>query len=173
MSDSVVVTVAEQFYGRSMGRTDRSSIVIPAPRERIYAALLDPSALERWLPPGNMRGRVLEFDPRPGGTFRMELTYVDGSTGKSSEHTDITEATFVELIPTERVVQSIVFDSDDPSFAGTMVMTWSLTETAEGTEVEIRADDVPPGISPDDHANGLAASLNNLADYLAAHHPAG
>lgn len=151
-----------------MGRTDRSSIVIPAARERIYAALLDPSALETWLPPDNMRGRVLEFDARPGGVFRMELTYLDGTRGKSAEHSDVTEVTFVELVPGERIVQRVVFDSEDPSFAGTMTMTWSLLETGDGTRVEIRADDVPPGISPEDHASGLAASLSNLASYLSA-----
>jgi uncharacterized protein YndB with AHSA1/START domain len=155
-----------------MGRTDRSSIVIPAPRERIYAALLDPSALETWLPPDNMRGRVLEFDARPGGGYRMELTYLDGSRGKSSEHSDITQVTFVDLLPGERIVQRVAFDSDDPSFAGTMTMTWSLTETRDGTQVEVRADDVPPGIPPDDHASGLVSSLENLAGYLAARPPA-
>jgi uncharacterized protein YndB with AHSA1/START domain len=150
-----------------MGRTDRSSLVIPAARDRVYAALIDPSALEVWLPPGNMTGRVLEFDARPGGAFRMELTYLDGSPGKGSEHSDVTEATFVELVPGERVVQRVVFDSDDPLFAGAMTMTWLLLEAGEGTRVEIRADDVPPGISAEDHAVGLTASLNNLASYLA------
>lgn len=144
--------------------------MIPAAPERIYAALLDPSALETWLPPDNMKGRVLEFDARPGGVFRMELTYLDGSRGKSSDHSDVTEVTFIELVPGERIVQSVVFDSDDPSFSGTMIMTWSLLETGNGTHVEIRADDVPPGISPEEHASGLAASLNNLASYLAAPH---
>jgi hypothetical protein len=32
--------------------------------------------------------------------------------------------------------------------------------------VEIRADDVPDGISAEDHAAGLASSLANLAAYL-------
>lgn len=150
-----------------MGRTDRSSLVVPAGRGRVYAALVDPSALEAWLPPGNMTGRVLEFDARPGGAFRMELTYLDGSPGKSSEHSDVTVATFIELVPCERVVQRVVFDSDDPRFAGTMTMTWSLLDADDGTRVEIRADDVPPGISAEDHAIGLAASLRNLAKYLA------
>lgn len=141
--------------------------MIPATRDRVYAALVDPSALEAWLPPDNMKGRVLEFDVRPGGTFRMELTYLDGSRGKSSEHSDVTDATFVELVPGERIVQRVVFDSDEPRFARTMTMTWLLHDAEEGTRVEIRADDVPPGISAEDHASGLAASLNNLASYLA------
>lgn len=142
--------------------------MVPAAPERVYAALLDPSALEAWLPPGNMKGRVLEFDARPGGAFRMELTYLDGSRGKSSEHSDVTEVTFVELVPGERVVQRVVFDSDDSQFAGAMTMTWSLLAIEGGTRVEIQADDVPPGISSEDHATGLTASLNNLASYLAA-----
>lgn len=142
--------------------------MVPAAPERVYAALLDPSALEAWLPPGNMKGRVLELDARPGGVIRMELTYLDGSRGKSSEHSDVTKVTFVELVPGERVVQRVVFDSEDSQFAGSMTMTWSLLETEGGTRVEIRADDVPSGISSEDHATGLTASLNNLASYLAA-----
>jgi len=115
-----------------------------------------------------MKGRVLELDARPGGVFRMELTYIDGNQGKSSDHSDVTEVTFIELVPGERTVQRVVFDSEDPQFAGAMTMTWSLLETGDGTRVEIRADDVPPGISSEDHATGLTASLNNLASYLAA-----
>jgi len=151
-----------------MGRTDRAELFIAAPRGRIYSALLDPAALESWLPPNNMRGRVLSFDARPGGGFRMELTYLDSSQGKSSEHSDITEVTFVELLSGERVVQQVVFDSEDPAFAGTMTMTWSLSEVPTGTVVEVRADDVPPGISPSDHAIGLATSLDNLSAYVVA-----
>ena len=156
-----------------MGRTDTASIATSASREQVYAALLDPSALETWLPPDGMTGRMLEFDPRPGGTYRMELTYLDGSEGKSSEHGDITDVTFIELLPPERVVQHVVFESDDPSFPGTMTMTWSLGETRGGTSVEIRAENVPLGISPEDHAQGLSASLRNLANYLAGRLPSG
>jgi len=35
-----------------------------------------------------------------------------------------------------------------------------------GTRVDLRADDVPDGISAEDHATGLASSLANLAAYL-------
>jgi hypothetical protein len=35
-----------------------------------------------------------------------------------------------------------------------------------GTRVDIIADDVPDGISADDHAAGLASSLENLARYV-------
>ena len=58
------------------------------------------------------------------------------------------------------------FVSDDPAYAGTMTMTWAVTAVDAGTRVEIRADDVPDGISAEDHATGLASSLANLATYL-------
>lgn len=149
-----------------MGRTDRASLVIEAPRDRVYAAMLDPDALVAWLPPDDMRGTMHHFDARPGGGFRMELTYLDGGEGKSSADSDVTDVTFVDLVLGERVVQQVVFDSEDESFAGTMTMTWSLSEARDGTRVEIRADDVPPGISAEDHQAGLDASLANLAAHV-------
>src|ERR1051325_4013249 len=102
-----------------MGRTDRASHVIAASPAIVYRALLDRDALEVWLPPDGMRGRVGHWDPRPGGGFRMELTYLDptDSPGKTSDATDVVEVGFADLVPPERVVQTAVFESDDPSYA--------------------------------------------------------
>ena len=63
-------------------------------------------------------------------------------------------------------MQAVDFVSDDPAYAGTMTMTWEVTAADAGTRVDIRADDVPDGISVEDHAAGLAASLANLAAHL-------
>ncbi len=60
----------------------------------------------------------------------------------------------------------MAFVSDDPSFAGTMIMTWQLTPVDGATRVDFIADNVPEGISADDHAVGLSTSLANLAYYL-------
>jgi hypothetical protein len=49
-----------------------------------------------------------------------------------------------------------------------MIVTWETTTVTSGTNVEIRADDVPDGISEEDHAVGMASSLANLAKYLGA-----
>jgi uncharacterized protein YndB with AHSA1/START domain len=151
-----------------MPRTDRASRVIAAPPERVWAALVDPEALRAWLPPSGMIGRFERFDGRPGGSYRMVLTYSDASRapGKATVDSDIVEARFVDIVPGERLVQAVDFVSDDPAYAGTMIMTWEVTAVDAGTRVNIVAEDVPDGISAEDHAAGLASSLTNLAAYL-------
>jgi uncharacterized protein YndB with AHSA1/START domain len=152
----------------AVARTDTASRVIAAPLERIYAAFVDPDALVAWLPPNGMTGRFERFDARPGGSYRMVLTYADASAarGKATANSDIVEARFVDIVPGVRVVQAVDFVSDEPGYAGTMTMTWEVGTVEAGTRVEIRADNVPDGISAEDHAAGLASSLAKLAAYL-------
>lgn len=151
-----------------MGRTDTATQVVAAPHARVFEAFVDPEALVAWLPPQGMSGRFERFDLRPGGSYRLVLTYDDasGSPGKATADTDVVEARFVAIDPGVRVVQAVDFVSDDPAFAGTMTMTWEATAVAGGTRVVVTADDVPDGITAEDHAAGLTASLANLAGYL-------
>lgn len=151
-----------------MPRQDRGSRVIAAPLERVYAALVDPDALAAWLPPAGMTGRFDRFDLRPGGSYRLVLTYLDAADapGKATADTDVVEARIVDVVPDVRVVQAVDFVADDPAFAGTMTMAWEVTAVVGGTRVDITADDVPDGISAEDHAEGIASSLANLAAHL-------
>jgi uncharacterized protein YndB with AHSA1/START domain len=153
-----------------MPRTDTASRVIAAPAERVFGALVDPHALLAWLPPAGMTGRFERFDPRPGGTYRLVLTYNDPveAPGKATADSDVVEARFVDITAGERVVQAVDFVSDDPDLAGTMIMTWEVDEVGDGTRVRITAENVPDGISAEDHAQGLSSSLTNLAAYLEA-----
>lgn len=151
-----------------MSRTDAAFRVIAASQDKVFAALVDSTALETWLPPDGMNGRFEHFDPKPGGSYRLVLTYEDASTsrGKATEDSDIVEASFVDLVPGVRVVQAVDFVSNDPAYAGTMTMTWQIRPVDGGTRVDFIADDVPDGISAEDHVAGLSSSLQNLAVYL-------
>ena len=134
-------------------RIDTASLIIDALPAAIYRAFIDPNALLAWLPPDGMSGEMLEFEPRPGGAFRMALHY-------------IVESEFAELDPNQRVEQLVRFRSDDPAFAGIMRMVWDLEPADSGTRVIFLAEDVPPGISKEDHDTGLRSSLQNLARYV-------
>src|SRR5437016_2644231 len=115
-----------------------------------------------------MSGKFERFDLRSGGSYRMVLTYADPSVvrGKATADSDIVEARFVDIVPGVRVVQAVDFVSDDPAYAGTMTMTWEVTAVDAGTRVDIVAEDVPDGVSAEDHAAGLASSLAKLAAYV-------
>ncbi|WP_102191370.1 SRPBCC family protein [Microbacterium aurantiacum] len=148
-----------------MSRTDEAGLLVNASPVRVFRALTDPEALVEWLPPEGMTARFERFDARPGGGYRMVLTYSDatGSPGKSSIDEDVVEGRFVELTPGVRVVQEIEFEADDPSFAGVMRMTWEVIARGSGAQVVFRAEDVPDGISSKDHIDGMTSSLRNLA----------
>ncbi len=134
----------------------------------MFAALTSREALVQWLPPKGMRGRFERFDMRDGGSYRLVLTYDDasGAPGKTSVDSDVSEVRIARIVPGERVVQEVDFETDDPAFTGTMRMEWSLRSGSEGTTVEFEARDVPDGIRARDHAEGLTSSLSNLAAFL-------
>jgi uncharacterized protein YndB with AHSA1/START domain len=145
-----------------------ASRIINAPRRTIYRAFLDPEAVVAWLPPDGMMGRIDEFDARDGGSYRMSLSYVEPDhavRGKTSEHTDTVRGRFVELVPDERIVQQAEFESEDPAFAGSMTIIWTLADVAEGTEVTVRCENAPEGIQPRDHEAGFRSTLQNLAAF--------
>jgi uncharacterized protein YndB with AHSA1/START domain len=150
-------------------RTDRASLEIAAEPATLYAAFADPGALMEWLPPGTMTGHALEYDFRVDGRYRIALTYADdapSTAGKTSERSDVSTGRFLSLEPGRRIVQTVEFESTDAAFAGEMIMSWSFEPTSTGTLVTIVAENVPPGISREDHDEGLRSSLENLADYL-------
>lgn len=142
---------------------DEASRTIGAEADAVWRALTDAHLVARWMPPNDMTGEVDAYDVRPGGAYRMTLRYASSGQGKSTSDADIVEGRFVEVTPPHRLVQTADFVSDDAAFAGTMTMTWMLRAVGDDTEVTVQATGVPPGISPEDHAEGLASTLANLA----------
>lgn len=147
----------------------RTSRLIHASREDIYHAFLDPEALAIWLAPGDMTGKVHEFDGRVGGGYRMSLFYPQSdhtSRGKSADREDRYNARFVELSPPVRIVEAIDFESEDPAFAGEMKMIVTLEESDGDTDVTFVFEDIPPGIAPEDNDAGTRSTLEKLARYV-------
>jgi uncharacterized protein YndB with AHSA1/START domain len=152
-----------------MSHTDVAQATINAPPSEVFAALVDAEARTVWLPPANMSGRFDWFDAKPGGGYRLTLTYDDEATrGKSFDNADVVEVRFTAVDEPRQLVEQADFVADDPSLTGTMTMTWSLESAGVGTLVTITATDVPDGISSEDHAAAFASTLSNLDRYVRA-----
>jgi len=142
---------------------------IRAPRAAVYRALLDPVAVVRWMVPAGMTSHVHAFEPRESGVFRISLTYDAPTwTGKTTARTDTYHGRFEKLVPDQKVVEVVEFETEDPALQGEMTVTITLTDAGGGTEVVAAHDQLPPGLSSIDNETGWRMSLANLAALVEA-----
>lgn len=144
--------------------TTRIQRRIRAPRAQVYRALIDPAAIAKWRFPTGMSIRIHAFEARPGGSFRVSLTYgtAEGK-GKSSSHTDTYHGRFLELVPGEKVVEEIEFETADPALQGTMTIATTLSDADGGTLLSAVHAGLPAGLREEDNQAGWEDSLNKLA----------
>ena len=152
------------------GTWTRTSRVIKASREELYAALTDPAALVSWLPPAQMTGAMHEFELRVGGGYRMSLYYPADEiafAGKTGDKEDMVVVRFVELSPPRRIVEAVDFVTNDPTLLGEMTLTVTLEDVPVGTEVTMLFENLPPGLRPEDNDAGARLSLEQLDRFVA------
>ena len=141
----------------------RITLRVSAPPARVYRALIDARAVETWMVPDGMTSEVHEFDAHEGGRFRISLTYDEPTgTGKTTPHTDTYHGRFVSLVPNERVVQVLEFETSDPGMQGEMTITISLAGVDGGTTIVAVHDHLPPALSAADNETGWRMSLGKL-----------
>jgi uncharacterized protein YndB with AHSA1/START domain len=142
----------------------RISCHLNAPRKRVYRALVDANDVAVWMVPTGMTSRIHAFEGRAGGAFRISLTYdAPTGTGKTTAQTDTYHGRFIELVPPERVVEVVEFETGDPAMRGEMTITFTLTDAAGGTDLLAVHDGLPPGLSPAANEMGWRLSLAKLA----------
>jgi uncharacterized protein YndB with AHSA1/START domain len=112
---------------------------------------------------------VHKFDAYEGGSFRISLTYDEATgTGKTTAHTDTYHGHFVELLPNDKVVEVMEFETPDVAICGEMMVTFTLTDAGVGTDVLVVHENVPPGVAPADNEAGWRQALDKLAAYVEA-----
>jgi uncharacterized protein YndB with AHSA1/START domain len=142
----------------------RVSRHVNAPRARVYSAFVDANAIATWMVPTGMTSQVHAFEDREGGTFRISLTYdAPTAAGKTTAHTDTYHGRFVKLVPNERIVEVVEFETTDPALRGEMTITITLADADGGTEVRAVHDGLPRGLSTADNEAGWRESLAKLA----------
>jgi uncharacterized protein YndB with AHSA1/START domain len=145
--------------------TTRVSRRIAAPREQVYAALVEADAVARWRFPAGMTCLVHEFHGVEGGALRISLTYESPDrVGKTAGRTDTYRGRFAKLVPNELVVEVDVFESDDPTLTGEMTSTIRLADAPDGgTDVFATHVGLPASVSPEDNETGWREALDRLA----------
>lgn len=135
--------------------TVRLHRVLRAPAERIYRAFLDPDAMAKWLPPHGFTGKVHSMDARVGGSYKMSFTNFSSGTSHAFG------GKYLELVPSERIVNTDLFD--DPNLPGTMKTTVQLMKVSVGTEVNVVQEGIPDAIPAEACYLGWQESLELLA----------
>ena len=74
----------------------------------------------------------------------MPLTYdTPTGVGKTTARNDTFHGRFVKLVPNERVVEAVEFETADPTLRGQMTITITLADANGGTEVLAVHDGLP------------------------------
>ncbi|MCC6287094.1 MAG: SRPBCC domain-containing protein [Chitinophagaceae bacterium] len=141
---------------------------IRANADVIYRAFSNAKALENWLIPDHMTGKIQHFDWREGGGYLMSLFYHghiahhEKTTGIEHRHT----AKLIAIKPAEEIVMSIRFDTQDPQFSGDMMLIIRFESKGGGTDISFLFKDIPTGISFIENKNGTQQLLDKLALYV-------
>jgi uncharacterized protein YndB with AHSA1/START domain len=127
---------------------------IPVPRERVFAAWLDPASLAQWMRPKGMTDAKVEVDPRVGGKFRIVMI----QERQEFEHT----GEYLTIQPPARL--SFTWISKATDHKPTEV-TIEFLEREGGTEVVLTHRRLPPA-QLDSHRQGWTDILRNLPETL-------
>ena len=73
---------------------------------------------------------------------------------------------FVRLVPNERVMEVMEFETANETMRGERRVTFRLTDTGAGTDVLAVHDNLPPGVTPTDSEAGWREALDKLAGFV-------
>jgi uncharacterized protein YndB with AHSA1/START domain len=101
--------------------------VFPAARTVIYGAFTDPGELAKWWGPHGFTTPSMEFDPRVGGTYRIEMQPPEGDSFYLT-------GAFREVDPPARLAYTFTWEDPDPDDVETLVEL-SFRDLGASTEV--------------------------------------
>ena len=132
------------------------SRTINAPIQSVYNAWLDPEMLAQFMTPGEgMTVPKAEADPREGGRFSIVMAAGDQEIPHGGE--------YKKLVPHSQ----IVFTWESPFSIEGSTVTLNLSESDQGTELELIHVKFPNEESRTNHEGGWKAILECLDKALA------
>jgi uncharacterized protein YndB with AHSA1/START domain len=140
-------------------RTDKLSLevrrFIKAPRDRVYAAWVDPAQLKQWFGPENVQIHDLVADVRVGGKYHWDITNAEGEKMT-------VRGEYRELQPGRKIVFTWQWDDDEVWKNRTSIVTVELDDAEGGTELRLTHVQLPSEQSRDRHIEGWESVLDRL-----------
>jgi uncharacterized protein YndB with AHSA1/START domain len=141
---------------RGAGETLVVRRFIPVPRERVFAAWLDPTSLAQWMRPGITTDSTVEVDPRVGGKFRIVMRQ-----GKEKfEHT----GEYLTIQPPARLAFTWISQATDHK---PTEVTIEFHERQDGTELVLTHRRLP-ATQVESHRSGWTDILRELQGNLSS-----
>jgi uncharacterized protein YndB with AHSA1/START domain len=129
--------------------------LIPASRQEVFAAWIDPESICHWMCPGDIVSAEAQLDPRVGGRFRIVMKGPD----QDYEHTG--EYQVVE--PPSRLV--FTWTSRGTDMQSTLV-TVELFERGGQTELVLTHERFPRADAMERHKRGWGQIVERLAAHV-------
>ncbi|PLP96401.1 SRPBCC domain-containing protein [Cupriavidus pauculus] len=133
---------------------------IRAPRERVFDAFTDQTALATWHCPRGMSVLEARADARVGGKYRLVIGARDGETHRvHGEYQTLDRANFLAY------TWEWEGGTELPAGMRTLIEV-TLTAKDGGTHMHMRHSGFPDAATRDAHVSGWQSVFNNLVDYL-------
>lgn len=134
--------------------------IIPAPREKVFAAWTDPEQLKKWFGPNEaFKVPSVLIDLKVGGIYRIEMLAPDGST-----HTAHGE--YLEILPPEKLVFTWGWEGN-AEFPKNTRVTVKFIAKGDTTEIQLSHELLPSVDSKRLHGEGWTGSLQRLQQFMA------
>jgi uncharacterized protein YndB with AHSA1/START domain len=132
--------------------------VLYAPRDRVFAAFVEPAQLGKWWGPAGFTARSVEFDAREGGRYRIKMQPPDGDAF-------YLRGQYSEVDPPQRLVHTFEYEQPDPDDRVTLV-TLSFFDHPDGTRLVFEQGSFTTPARYELHETGWSETLDRLAEFL-------
>ena len=136
----------------------RLSRSLPAPRTRVWEALVDPEQVARWWGPAGFTTSVDELDVRVGGGYRFRMQPPDGEAFHLAGE-------FLAVEPAERLSYTFRWEPPDPDDQET-VATLTLAGDGDSSRIELVLGPFRTEARRELHDAGWSDTLDRLAESL-------
>ncbi len=132
--------------------------IVGSPRERVFAACVEPEQLAEWWGPAGFTARGVDLDVRAGGRYRITMQPPDGEAFHLCGE-------YSEVDPPRRLVYTFVYEEPAPDDQETVV-TLSFLEHPEGTKLVLDQRPFATQARQSLHETGWTETLDRLARFL-------